>query len=92
MALREIPREKIPWYPTVDADVCIGDRQCVEFCKNGVFEWDEDRNRPVVMNPFNCVVGCSACANICPVDAIRFPSLQEIRDVIRRLREEVTAK
>ena len=36
-----VPREKIPWFPTIDVDACIGDQECVKFCKNDVFVWDE---------------------------------------------------
>jgi len=46
------------------------------------------------LNPecsYNCVVGCQACINICPVEAIRFPSKEELRATMRRLREEMQA-
>ncbi|MGQ9559721.1 MAG: 4Fe-4S dicluster domain-containing protein [Candidatus Oleimicrobiaceae bacterium] len=89
--MRDIPREKIPWFPTVDYDACTGDQECFNFCKNEVFRWDEGSNRPVVENPYNCVLGCSACANICPAGAITFPSLEDIRQLIRKLREEAEA-
>jgi len=87
MSLESIPREKIPWYPTIDTDACIGDKECINFCKNNVFEWDEERNVSVVKNPFNCVVGCSACSKICPAEAISFPSLSELREFIKKIRE-----
>jgi NAD-dependent dihydropyrimidine dehydrogenase PreA subunit len=89
MAMGPIPREKIPWFPTVDTDKCVGDQECVEFCKNEVFEWDAANGHPLVKNPYNCVVGCSACANICSSGAISFPSVEQIREVIRELREEM---
>lgn len=82
-----IPREKIPWFPTIDEEKCIGCRECFEFCKNGVFEWDEENNHPRVVKPFNCVIGCSACQNLCTQDAILFPSMREIHDIIKSLRE-----
>lgn len=88
MSLRSIPREKIPWFPRIDESACIGDKECINFCKNQVFEWDEMNNLPIVKNPFNCVLGCSACAQICPANAIIFPTLHELRETIRRLREE----
>jgi NAD-dependent dihydropyrimidine dehydrogenase PreA subunit len=91
MALTSIPREKIPWYPTIDTDVCTGDQECINFCKNNVFEWDEENGHPIVKNPFNCVVGCSACAKVCPVEAITFPTMQELRETVRQLREETSA-
>lgn len=91
MTIKDIPREKIPWYPTIDEAVCIGDKECFNFCKNKVFGWDGENQRPIVENPSNCVLGCSACANLCSVRAIRFPSLEEIRALIRKIREEAGA-
>lgn len=38
---RGIPREEIPWFPTIDAEKCIGCRECVAICKNGVLAFDE---------------------------------------------------
>jgi len=69
-----IPREQIPWFPTVYEDLCDGCRKCIEFCPYGVFEWDEEKNVPLVANPLNCIVGCTSCADLCPLDAINFPS------------------
>ncbi len=84
-----IPREKIPWFPTVDYSLCTGDQECFNFCKNQVFTWDEEHNQPRVANPYNCVVGCQACVNVCPVQAIQFPSKDELRTTLKRLRAEL---
>jgi ferredoxin len=35
------------------------------------------------------VVGCQACINICPVEAIHFPSKDELRETLKRLRAEM---
>lgn len=70
---RGIPREEIPWFPTVDDEKCIGCRECVNFCRNNVLSFDETANKTVVVNPYNCVVECRTCARLCPVDAISFP-------------------
>ncbi|MBI4279954.1 MAG: ferredoxin family protein [Armatimonadetes bacterium] len=86
-----IPREKIPWYPTIDPDACIGDQVCLDFCKNGVFEWDEEGNHPVAEHPYNCVVGCSACMELCPVQAITFPTRETLRQTMRTLRAEAAS-
>lgn len=80
MATATIPRQLIPWFPTVDDDLCVGDQECFNFCKNDVFAWDDEHNRPIVANPYNCVVGCQACMNVCPVEAITFPSKEELRE------------
>jgi NAD-dependent dihydropyrimidine dehydrogenase PreA subunit len=85
MQQHKLPREKIPWFPTIDYDACTGDRECLEFCKNNVFSWDEVLGHPLVENPYNCVLGCNACAQICPVEAIHFPTKEELRQTIREL-------
>lgn len=69
-------------------DACIGDRECVEFCKNDVFDWNDALGQPVVARPYNCVVGCNACAQICPNEAISFPSKEELKVTMRRLISE----
>ncbi|MDH7513933.1 MAG: 4Fe-4S binding protein [Clostridiales bacterium] len=83
----KVPREQIPWYPTIDEDKCIGCKECFDFCKSGVFEWDEEKNCPRVAQPLNCVVGCSACQNLCAQEAISFPSMKEIQEVIKKYHE-----
>jgi NAD-dependent dihydropyrimidine dehydrogenase PreA subunit len=88
MANTSVPREKIPWFPTIDPDLCIGDQDCVNFCKNNVLAFEEDTFKVIVVNPYNCVVGCDACSKICPQDAIRFPDKEEFRVTLRRLRAE----
>jgi NAD-dependent dihydropyrimidine dehydrogenase PreA subunit len=84
MPMSEAPREKIAWFPTVNNEVCIGDQECFNFCKSDVFKWDEAEARPIVANPYKCVLGCDACMQICPVEAITFPSRQELRQMIRQ--------
>jgi NAD-dependent dihydropyrimidine dehydrogenase PreA subunit len=66
---------KGPWFPTIfsdNCDGCKGGYKCVAYCPNGVLEIRDDM--AVVVNPLGCIDGCSACASICPKDAIRFPS------------------
>ena len=79
----KVPREKIPWFPTINNDVCIGDKECFNFCKNDVFTWDEVNEHPIVANPYHCVLGCNACMQICPVEAITFPSQQQLKQMMR---------
>lgn len=85
---RGIPREKIPWYPTIDAEKCIGCRTCVDFCKNGVLTFDESIQKAVVRIPYNCVVECSTCGRLCPESAIRFPEANTFSEIIRGLLAE----
>jgi NAD-dependent dihydropyrimidine dehydrogenase PreA subunit len=91
MAGTDLPRERIPWFPTIANDLCTGDAECYNFCKNDVIEWDEVSSRPIVQNPYRCVVGCQACVNICDAGAISFPSKDELRQILRQLREELRA-
>jgi len=81
-----IPRERIPWHPTIADERCTRCGICVSFCHQGVYE--ESKDGPVVKNPFNCIVGCTGCANECPAGAIGFPTLVELRDALARLRKE----
>jgi NAD-dependent dihydropyrimidine dehydrogenase PreA subunit len=92
MAGTDLPRERIPWFPTIANDLCTGDAECYNFCKNDVIEWDEANARPIVQNPFKCVVGCQACVNICDAGAISFPSKDELRQILRQLREELRSQ
>lgn len=82
----KIPRERIPWSPEILADKCTGCGACVSFCHKGVYE--EGSDTPVVANPHRCVVGCTGCASQCPSEAIRFPTLVELREALARLRKE----
>jgi NAD-dependent dihydropyrimidine dehydrogenase PreA subunit len=79
-----IPREEIPWFPAIDEDLCTNCGSCIEFCANGVFALDDVQTR--VVAPYNCVVGCSACASECESQAIRFPEKQELVKALRELR------
>ncbi len=78
-----IPREKIPWYPTVIEEKCIGCKLCFVTCGRNVFNFDLERNKPVVENPYHCMVGCTTCATICPSSAIVFPQKKVIEQVER---------
>lgn len=92
MSNLRVPREKIPWYPTIDPDRCIHDQECIQFCKNNVFHWNETLGVPEVAHPYNCVVGCDACAAICPSEAISFPPMEEFKATLRRLIAEERAQ
>jgi CDP-4-dehydro-6-deoxyglucose reductase len=73
-----IPRASIHWNPTIIEDACIGCGTCVTGCSRLVYRFDFDRKKPVVLDPLNCMVGCTTCANTCPVHAIAFPSISSI--------------
>ena len=78
----KVPRDQIPWHPTIDVEKCAGCRTCFDFCRNGVYEWDDENGKPVVKRPHNCIVGCSACSTKCPVGAIMFPPLSILKQYI----------
>jgi NAD-dependent dihydropyrimidine dehydrogenase PreA subunit len=83
-----VPREKIPWFPTIDYSKCDFCMECDKFCPHQVFERREGEVKLVVANPTNCVVFCRACAKTCGPDALSFPNKQEIIELIKRVREE----
>jgi len=87
-----IPRSKIPWYPTIHYEKCIGCGKCVDYCKLGTYTLDEKegKKRPVVKNPCNCVVLCNGCDAICPARAITHQSKKETRELIREIRKSQT--
>jgi NAD-dependent dihydropyrimidine dehydrogenase PreA subunit len=81
----DIPRERIQWFPRIDPELCTRCGICAEFCHQGVFSTDE---RTEVANPYSCIVGCTGCMSQCPAGAISFPTLVELREMLRQLRAE----
>jgi len=80
-AWQGIPREEIPWHPTVDLSKCVGCKECFNFCHQKVYSWDEANNKTRVVEPYRCVVGCSTCAGLCKVEAISFPPLTVLKNL-----------
>lgn len=83
-----IPREMIPWAPSVDPESCIGCGECISECPNGVFVLDEAEGKARVAVPDNCVVLCDKCAGFCAVDALTFPDEEETKALIQKLVRE----
>ncbi len=80
-----IPRTEIPWVPAVDPDKCIGCELCYVTCGREVYEIvPGPRPKAAVERPFNCMVGCSTCAMVCPTQAISFPG----RDLVWKVERE----
>ncbi|GAB4342559.1 MAG: hypothetical protein Kow0037_30050 [Calditrichia bacterium] len=79
-----IPRKEIPWFPTIQAEHCIGCELCYVSCGREVFDFDTKTKKAIVARPYNCMVGCSTCATTCPSQAITFPG----RDLIQRIEKE----
>ena len=84
-----VSRSKIPWGPTIDYSKCVNCGKCVDYCKLGVYEFEEKEGekRYVVKNPNNCIVLCTGCESQCPVHAITHPSKVETRKIIRELQK-----
>ena len=82
-----ITRTLIPWYPTIDYKKCVSCGKCVEYCKLGAYSYEQvdGEKRPVVTKPYNCVVLCKGCQDICPSKAITHPSRKATVDLIRKL-------
>lgn len=84
-----LPREAIPWAPSIDPERCIGCGDCLDVCPNGVYALNEQTNLMDVVRPDQCVVLCDKCAAFCPQEAIRFPDKEttkaHLRDLLRSL-------
>lgn len=91
-----IPRNEIPWLPTVDAEACIGCQLCFVTCGRGVYEMHD--NAAVAVAPMECAVGCSTCGNVCPTSAISFPALDAVwklereKQIFRTVKKEALKK
>ena len=76
---------KQPWFPTINYDECDGCKgayKCVNFCSHGVLEIRGDKAS--VKDPLGCIYGCSECADLCPNDAIIFPSIEKPYSSIKK--------
>lgn len=80
---RGIPREQVPWFPMLDETLCDGCDKCLDFCAQGVYA-KQDCGVLYVQQPLNCIVGCDACARLCPHRAIAFPPRTILRTLARR--------
>lgn len=82
-AWKGITRTEIPWNPTVDDSKCTGCKKCFEFCKHGVYSFDEEAKKSIVAHALECVVGCSSCKGLCEAEAISFPPLSMLKDLLK---------
>ncbi len=85
-----IRRDQIPWFPTINYEKCLAScDKCARLCGFGVFEFDAEKGKAIVKNPYACTVGCRGCTHFCPADAIGFPNMDEIKKLIAKLRENM---
>ncbi len=76
-----VQRKSIEWYPTVDEDACIGCGMCFATCGKKVYQIVDGKSK--VVSPYSCMVGCQTCMNLCLSDAISFPNVDMVRDLIK---------
>jgi NAD-dependent dihydropyrimidine dehydrogenase PreA subunit len=86
----QLPREQIPWYPTIQTEQCTGCGKCVKFCQHGVYQ--EINGQFLVSNPYGCMVGCSECTKICPAGAIEFPEQASFLTLLKTLRQQARVR
>jgi len=79
--LEGYPREKVEWYPTIDESKCVSCGMCMN-CGKKVYEWVD--GKPKVVRPYECVVGCTTCANLCLGNAISFQDIKTIRELYKK--------
>ena len=82
------PRERFPWFPTLNCRGCLRDLECLNFCPAGVFDWDPATGEPIVARPFNCIPGCRICAENCKGNRISLPGKKEVKAALKRIRSE----
>lgn len=81
---RGYPREQIPWFPTLAPALCNNCGACMDTCAREVFERDS-KGRIVVVEPFQCMVGCCFCKSVCEPHALLFPS----QELLNNYREKM---
>jgi len=67
VAVRNMRPERPPVY-AVDQDTCIGCKMCLNGYGCSALVWDEDAGKASIDNTL--CMGCSSCAQVCPVGAI----------------------
>ena len=80
------PREQIPWFPVISAELCNGCGKCIEVCPKDVFEVKENGKVDVV-EPFLCIVGCCFCKSACDPEAILMPGKEMLDQYHHRQRQ-----
>ena len=82
-----IPRLLIPWYPTINEELCTNCGLCVKACKHETYA-TTDSGKVVVADPYHCEVYCESCRFQCPLGAISFPDRRAIKRIFKELRQQ----
>ena len=84
-----VPRIKIPWFPTIDRKKCVLCGKCADFCHMRAFKFEEKEGiKRTVVNPNSCVVFCRGCEDICTAGAITHPSEKKTKKIIEKLKKK----
>lgn len=87
-----IQRKEFDWHPQIIEESCIGCGLCFVGCGRDVYDFDYEKKKPIVSRPYNCMVGCNTCGMNCLWDAVEFPSLGQLRKIIRKRKVIARAK
>lgn len=82
-----LPRKEIDWFPKINQEKCKPhdcNFHCVKFCPFGVFSHND--GTVTVSKPYECNVGDESCKFQCPFDAITFPTREELKEMLRKVR------
>jgi len=82
-----LSRREIEWYPSINAEKCADCGLCVVTCGEARLVWgfDREKRKAVVLQPYNCMVGCNNCEVNCPRGAISFPDSKVVREAVSRI-------
>ena len=62
---------KVTYGPKIDYDYCNGCGRCYQYCPMDVFEWDEEKKRPIIVRPEECWTNCVTCELECSELAVK---------------------
>ena len=62
-------------YPVINFKECVFCRKCIEACKYGVYDYFSAHNEVKILDKYNCVTGCTKCADRCHRDAIEYAEI-----------------